>query len=72
VVIFSVGRNGELYGLRLGRTSGSQQTDQAALDAIQRSGPFEPLPAEYAGDQIQINFTFDINVLGELTISGSP
>jgi hypothetical protein len=30
-----------------------------------------PLPAEYVGDAVQINFTFDINVLGQLEGSGA-
>ncbi|MEN9238040.1 MAG: energy transducer TonB [Thermostichus sp. DG_1_6_bins_120] len=71
VVIFTVGRGGELQSLRLGRTSGSQQTDDAALQAIQRAAPFLPLPEAYEGSSVTINFTFDINVLGQLTVGGS-
>lgn len=67
VVVFSVGTDGSLRALSLGRSSGSQQTDDAALAAIQRSAPFEPLPPGFAGSQVQINFTFDINVLGQMS-----
>ncbi|MEN9271008.1 MAG: energy transducer TonB, partial [Thermostichales cyanobacterium HHBFW_bins_127] len=72
VVIFSIGRNGELRNLRLGRSSGNSLTDEAALNAIQRSAPFEPLPSGYDGDSVQINFTFDINVLGQMQGGFSP
>ncbi|WP_414404979.1 energy transducer TonB [Synechococcus sp. R65.1] len=71
VVIFTVGRGGELQSIRLARTSGSQQTDDAALTAIQRAAPFLPLPEAYEGNSVTINFTFDINVLGQLTVDGS-
>jgi len=71
VVIFTVGRAGELQSIRLARTSGSQQTDDAALTAIQRAAPFLPLPEAYEGNSVTINFTFDINVLGQLTVGGS-
>ncbi|MFS8891378.1 energy transducer TonB [Synechococcus sp. R55.2] len=71
VVIFTVGRAGDLQSIRLGRTSGSQQTDDAALTAIQRAAPFLPLPEAYEGNSVTINFTFDINVLGQLTVGGS-
>ncbi len=71
VVIFTVGRAGDLQSMRLARTSGSQQTDDAALTAIQRAAPFLPLPEAYTGSSVTINFTFDINVLGELTVGGS-
>jgi len=72
VVIFSIGRNGDLRNIRLGRSSGNQLTDDAALNAIQRSAPFEPLPSGYEGESVQINFTFDINVLGQMTGGFSP
>ncbi|GAB4350537.1 MAG: hypothetical protein OHK0047_44510 [Leptolyngbyaceae cyanobacterium] len=72
VVIFSIGKNGELRNLRLGRSSGNPLTDDAALNAIQRSSPFEQLPASYDGSSVQINFTFDINVLGQMTGGFSP
>lgn len=64
VVVFSVSKDGSLKALSLARSSGSQTTDDdAALAAIRRSAPFEPLPAGFTGSQVQINFTFDIKVL---------
>ncbi|MGF1577621.1 MAG: TonB family protein, partial [Cyanophyceae cyanobacterium] len=71
VVVFSVGRNGSLSNPRISRSSGHQPTDDAALQAISRASPYMALPAEYVGDAVQINFTFDINVLGQLEGSGS-
>ncbi|NJM00809.1 MAG: TonB family protein [Synechococcaceae cyanobacterium SM2_3_2] len=70
VVVFSVGRNGSLSNPRISRSSGHQPTDDAALQSISRASPFMPLPAEYVGDAVQINFTFDINVMGVMQGNG--
>jgi TonB family protein len=63
VVTFTIGRGGELSNVGIAQSSGNPQTDSAALAAIQRT-TMEPLPAEYTGSSVAINFTFDLNVLG--------
>lgn len=68
VVYFNVSRSGQLRGLRVVRPSGSGAIDSAALSAIQRAAPFGPLPAGYADDSINIRFTFNINIYGELEL----
>jgi TonB family protein len=70
VVNFDVGRNGELLNLRVNRTSGHAPTDEAALNAIQRAAPFDPLPTPYAGNVVSINFQFEVNVFGQLSVGG--
>jgi TonB family protein len=50
--------------LDLVRSSGNQDTDQAAIDAVKRAAPFDPLPSDYRGTNVDIKFTFDINVFG--------
>lgn len=40
-----VGRNGQLQGLGLARSSGNPAVDQAALDAVRRAGRFPRAPA---------------------------
>jgi len=70
VLNFSVNRSGKLSNLQLAQTSGFSVTDQAALNAIERSAPFAPLPTGYPSNHIHIQFTFDINVYGELNLSG--
>ncbi len=70
VLNFTVNRSGKLSNLQLAQTSGFSVTDQAALNAIQRSAPFAPLPTGYPKKYINIQFTFDINIYGELNLSG--
>ncbi|MEH2239906.1 energy transducer TonB family protein [Nostoc sp.] len=70
VLNFTVNRSGQLSNLQLAQTSGFSVTDQAALNAIQRSAPFAPLPTGYTSNYIHIQFTFDINVYGQLNLSG--
>lgn len=37
--------------------------DNAAIDALLKTAPFDPLPEGYNGKSIDIQFTFDYNVL---------
>ncbi|MEM9535573.1 MAG: TonB family protein [Cyanobacteria bacterium P01_E01_bin.45] len=64
VVTFTVNRNGSVSNVRLASSSGNQQTDSAALTAIQQASPLEPLPAAFTGQSVDIHFTFDLNVAG--------
>lgn len=68
VVYFAVSRSGQVRGLRVVRPSGSSVTDQAALSAISRAAPFAPLPSGYSENFINIRFTFNINVSGQLEL----
>ena len=70
VLNFTINRSGQLSNLQLAQTSGFSLTDQAAFNAIQRAAPFAPLPTEYMSNHIDIQFTFNINVYGQLNLSG--
>ncbi|MHC5938619.1 energy transducer TonB family protein [Nostoc sp.] len=70
VLNFTINRSGQLRNLQLAQTSGFSVTDQAALKAIQRAAPFAPLPPGYTSNHIDIQFTFNINVYGQLNLSG--
>jgi len=70
VLNFTINRSGQLSNLQLAQTSGFSLTDQAALNAIQRAAPFAPLPTGYTSNHIDIQFTFNINVYGQLNLSG--
>lgn len=63
VAVFSVGRAGNLVGITIKQSSGTPLADQAAVQAIQVSAPFKPLPPNYRGNTIDVLFTFDYNVL---------
>jgi TonB family protein len=71
VLHFTVSRSGQLSNLQIARTSGFSVTDEAAVSAVKRAAPFIPLPTTYRGNNISIEFTFVINVDGELDIQGS-
>lgn len=68
VVYFVVSRSGQIRGLRVVRPSGSTAVDNAALGAIQRAAPFSPLPTGYSGNSVNIVFTFNINLSGQLEL----
>lgn len=62
VVGFTIDRSGQIGNLRVLRSSGSPQTDAETLEAIQRAAPFGPLPENFAYNQLEIEFTFNIYV----------
>ncbi|MEH2057604.1 MAG: TonB family protein [Nostoc sp.] len=69
VLNFTINRSGEVNNLNIVQTSGSRVTDEVAMNAIQRSAPFAPLPTGYRKNYIDIEFTFSINVYGQLNLS---
>lgn len=64
VVLFQIGRDGRLLSIKIAKGSGSPANDAAAKAAIELTAPFKPLPPEFKGNSIDIEFTFDYNVLG--------
>lgn len=46
----------------LERTSGEEPLDGAAMSAIRTSSPFEPLPQQFKGPDIQLRFVFFYNL----------
>ncbi len=63
IVTFTVGLNGELLGLHLARSSGEAAMDEAAIQSIKNSAPFQHLPPN-SPDSVDVQFTFDYNVFG--------
>ncbi len=64
VLLFSISRDGRLLNVKVHKSSGLPSSDQAAIQAVQLTAPFRPLPPEYRGDSVDIQFTFDYNVFG--------
>ncbi len=60
IVGFAISRNGEIFNLHFIHRSGSDQTDQAALQAIQQAAPFDPLPEGYIGSYHNVSFKFNV------------
>lgn len=64
VLLFKVARDGRLLSCRVHRSSGMPTADNAALKAVELTAPFRPLPADFKGQSIDIQFTFDYKVFG--------
>lgn len=63
VVTFTVGRDGRVLSNKVTKSSGNPLVDKAAIDAIYLAAPFKPLPTEFKGQSVPIEFTFDYNVI---------
>jgi len=59
---FIVDRSGQVPKLVIATPSGSESLDRAAVAGISASVPFPPLPSEYKGQQIRLQFAFKYNV----------
>ena len=64
VLLFSIARDGRLLNVKVHRSSGLATADKAAIDAVKLTAPFRPLPPDFRGDSVDIQFTFDYNVFG--------
>jgi TonB family protein len=61
-VQFAIARDGTVPKLVISGPSGSQPLDRASVAAISASNPFPPLPADFKGGQIRLQFAFKYNV----------
>jgi hypothetical protein len=64
VITFRISRDGAvpLPDPNLERTSGKEPLDVAAMSSIRTSSPFEPLPPQFKGPQIELRFIFFYNL----------
>jgi len=61
IINFRILKDGSITGLKLVRSSGMQQIDATALDAIKSSAPFAPISSGVAKD---VQYTFDSTSAG--------
>ncbi len=66
VITFTIARDGRLLSHRVTKSSGVPLADRAAMSAIELTAPFRPLPPEFKGQSVPIEFTFDYNVLNSV------
>ena len=59
---FAISRDGSIPKLVIVMTSGAEALDRAAVAGISASNPLPPLPGEYAGTVIRLQFTFLYNI----------
>jgi TonB family protein len=64
VIQFKIERDGIVPNTdpRLMRTSGKEPLDRAAMSSIRASSPFEPLPSQFNGPEIELRFIFLYNL----------
>lgn len=62
VVTIKIAKDGKLLACNVFQPSGIQEVNEEAIKAVKLAAPFEPLPNEYKGQSIDIQFTFDYNV----------
>ena len=61
-VKFTINKEGELISNNIYQTSGMKEFDKSALNAIEMSKPYPPLPNDLNRDTLDIIFTFDFNI----------
>lgn len=64
ILLFSISKDGRLLSIKVYKSSGLEAADNAAMTAVKLTAPFKPLPAEFKGQSVDIQFTFDYNVFG--------
>lgn len=62
VVMLKIDRSGRLLSVKITQSFVSPVADEAALAAIKAAAPFRPLPLEFKGKSIDVQFTFDYMV----------
>lgn len=62
ILNYEIKKDGTLGEIKVSTSSGDAKADEMAIEALKKSAPFEPLPKGFAGDKIDVQFTFDYNV----------
>jgi protein TonB len=57
--VFDINRSGQPVNVQIEQSSGVPSLDQSAARAIQRIDTFGPLPSDYAGNRVTVEFWFD-------------
>ena len=61
VVLMKIKKDGSLESVEILKSSSNSEMDKAALDAVNATAPFQPLPLSFKGDNIDVNFSFNYN-----------
>jgi TonB family protein len=59
IIQFAISRDGSVPKLVIATPSGAEALDRAAVAGISASNPFPPLPPEFRGNQIALQFAFN-------------
>jgi protein TonB len=58
-VTFDINRTGQPKNVQVEQSSGVPSLDQSAVRALQRIDTFGPLPSDYSGNKVSVEFWFD-------------
>lgn len=58
-IVFDISRDGHPSNVQVEQSSGVPSLDQSAQRAVQRVDSFGPLPTEYSGNKVSVEFWFD-------------
>ncbi len=58
-VVFDITRSGQPSNIQVEQSSGVPSLDQSAVRALQRIDTFGPLPPDYSGNKVSVEFWFD-------------
>ena len=61
-IVFEILKDGTMPQERMVASSGSDPLDRAAFNGIHASAPFPPLPQEFTGNHLVLQFIFLYNV----------
>jgi TonB family protein len=61
-IVFEILKDGSMGQFRLVASSGSDPLDRAAMTGIHSSAPFPPLPEEFTGNHLLLQFIFLYNL----------
>lgn len=61
-ILFRITKAGKLKQIRLVRSSGNSDCDEAAMNAISACAPFKGLPPDFPSDCLDIKYTFNYKV----------
>jgi len=59
---FAIAKSGEVTKVVFATESGVEAFDRAAVASVSMSNPFPPLPTEFRGNVVRLQFTFSYNV----------
>lgn len=59
VVEFGINKKGVVTATAVSESCGDPNIDKLAVEAIEKSSPFKPLPKNFKGDGVRIHFKFD-------------
>jgi protein TonB len=59
VITVSIGRDGKIADAKLTTESGKPEWDKAALEAVNKAGPFSALPKSWTSPQLEVLFQFE-------------